>query len=59
MKRFYENLYTETTPSNDQMQLIEEANEEADQWNSEITFSEKWSALKPESEQWSVSSWSA
>lgn len=56
MKQYYENLYKETTPNNDRMQLIEEANAEADQWKSGIIFSEKWSALKPKSEKWSVSS---
>lgn len=56
MKQYYENLYKETTRNNDRMQLIEEANAEADQGKSGIIFSEKLSALKPKSEQWSVSS---
>lgn len=51
----YEELYKETTPSNELMPLIEEANSEIDKWKTNISFTEERYALNPECQEWAVS----
>lgn len=56
MCAFYEDLYKETTPTNELMPLIEEANKEVEEWQSGMTFTEERSAMNQTNEEWQVSS---
>lgn len=55
MCSYYEELYKETTQSNELMPLIEEAKSEIDKWKTNISFTEERYALNPECQEWAVS----
>lgn len=47
IKRYYEELYKETTPKNELLPLIEEANVETKKWKSGIEFGANNTPLNP------------
>lgn len=55
MRKFYLNLYRESTPVNDKMLVIEEVNEQVKRWRSGIVFSAENDVSNPKDKEWSVS----
>lgn len=55
MRKYYEDLYKENTPTNELLPQIEQEVKETEDWRSGIVFTEANNALNPKDSEWSVS----